>query len=225
MQIRFPHAALAPLLALVLGSPAAQAIDLVAYTFGSGVGTASAQTLAAHLVATDVVGHKGDGSVAPHSFIDLGGGNMAMQLLKSEGGYWFDFTLSAQPGYRFQISNAHFAFRTRDTAGVNRDISVVPNGEAGVLWYDASGGDTIFTDMGPGGFGWKTASWNAFVLRDDLQTLHVRLSLHGNSPNSKAIFDGVRIEGEVLAVPEPNAALLMGAGLLGLAALRRRRHA
>ena len=123
-------AALASLLALA--PPSAQALDLVVFTFGSGVGTASAQTLADHLGATDVVGHKGDGSVAPHSFIDLGGGNMAMQLLKSEGGYWFDFTLSADPGYRFQISNVHFAFRTRDTAGVNRNIKVWPNAEAGV---------------------------------------------------------------------------------------------
>ncbi|MCB2020325.1 MAG: PEP-CTERM sorting domain-containing protein [Burkholderiaceae bacterium] len=215
----------APLLVLALAAVhlQAQAIDLVEFTFGTGVGTTTAQTVAAHLAATPVSGRKVDGSVAPHSFVDLGAGNMAMRLLRSEGGYKFDFTLSADPGYTFQITDAHFAFRTQDTAGVNRNISVWPNADTQVVWYDAAGGDTIFNDMGPGGFGWKTANWTAFVTRDDLETLRVQLLLSGNSPNSVAIFDRVLLEGNVLAVPEPASALLFATGALGLWVARRRR--
>lgn len=222
---KFAGATAAPLLVLALAAThlQAQALNLVEFTFGSGVGTTTAQTVAAHLAATPVSGRRSDGSVAPHSFVDLGGGNMAMLLLRSEGGYKFDFTLSADPGYTFQITNAHFAFRTKDTAGVNRNISVWPNADAPVVWYDAAGGDTVFTDMGPGGFGWKSADWSAFVTRDDLETLRVQLLLSGNSPSSKAIFDRVLLEGNVIAVPEPASALLFATGALGLWLTRRRR--
>ena len=106
--------------------------------------------------------------MAPHTFIDLGDGNMAMQLAMADGGYWWDFTLTADPGYTFQISDAHFALRTRNTAGVYRTIRVWPNQEPSVVWYNAYGGDTVFNDMGPGGFGWKTGAWNAFITRQDL---------------------------------------------------------
>lgn len=224
-MIRKPlGATVAPLLAVVLALShlPARAIDLVEFTFGNGVGTTAAQTVATHLVATPVRGLKGDGSVAPHSFIDLGSGNMAMQLLKSEGGYGFEFTLTTDPGYAFQVTDAHFAFRTRNTAGVNRNISVWPNADPRVLWYNAAGGDTIFNDMGPGGFGWKMDNWTAFVARTDLQTLRVQLWLGGNSGGSVAIFDRVLLEGNVIAVPEPASALLFAAGALGLWVLRRR---
>ena len=90
---KLPRAGAAPLL-LALAAvppPAAQAVDLVEFTFGNGAGTTTAQAVATHLAATPVAGRKSDGSVAPHTFVDLGGGNMAMQLLNSEGGYKFDF--------------------------------------------------------------------------------------------------------------------------------------
>ena len=210
-------------LALALGSGPAAALDLVEFTFGNGTGTDTAQSVATHLQVTPVVGRNRFGDPAPHSFIDLGDGNMAMQLLMSQGGYWFDFTISADPGWAFQITDAHFAFRTRDTAGVNRNISVWPNADPSVLWYNAAGGDTSFLDMGPGGFGWKTANWNAFVTRTDLHTLRVTLGLGGNSLGSKAIFDRVLLEGNVFAVPEPEtwALLLAGLGLLGFVVRRK----
>ena len=210
-------------LALALGSGPAAALDLVEFTFGSGTGTDTAQSVAAHLHVTPVVGRNSAGNPAPHSFVDLGGGNMAMQLLKSQGGYWFDFTLTADPGWTFQVTNAHFTFKTQDTAGENRDITVRPNADPKVVWYDVSGSSTSFTDLGPGDYGWQTADWNAFVLRSDLQSLRVVLSLKGNSVNSRAIFDRVLLEGNVLAVPEPGtwALLLAGLGLLGFAARRR----
>ena len=145
----------APLLTLSLAAAhlPARAVDLVEFTFGNGVGTTEAQAIAAHLAATPVTGRKQDGSVAPHSFVDLGGGNMGMQLHKSDGGYWFDFTLSANPGYAFQVTNAHFAFKLQNSAGGNRHIGVKPNGEPAVTWYDAAGGDITVTDLGPGDFG------------------------------------------------------------------------
>ncbi|MEJ6003504.1 PEP-CTERM sorting domain-containing protein [Paucibacter soli] len=221
MTRSFLGARVAPLFALALLHLPAQAINLVEFTFGSGVGTTTAQTVATHLAATPVAGRKADGSVAPHSFVDLGGGNMAMQLLKSEGGYMFDFTLSADPGFTFQVTDAHFGFIARNTAGSNRNIAVWPNADAGVNWFDSAGGDITVTDLGPGGFGWKEANWSAFVTRDDLQTLRVQLSLKGNSPASLAIFDRVLLEGNVVAVPEPASALLFAAGALWV--LRRRR--
>ena len=168
-------------LALAFGHGPAAAANLVEFTFGAGTGTDLAQSVAGHLHVTPVVGVDGSGIPAPHSFVDLGGGNMAMRLLRSDGGYRFDFTITADPGYAFQVTDAHFAFRTQDTAGVARNISVWPNADPRVIWYDATGGDAIFTDMGPGGFGWKTANWNTFITRTDLQTLIVQLSLKGNS--------------------------------------------
>ena len=36
----------------------------------------------------------------------VGGGNMAMALFKSGGGIRFDFTLTADPGHSFQITDA-----------------------------------------------------------------------------------------------------------------------
>lgn len=223
MLRKIPGAGAAPLLAVTLMAthPLAHAVDLVEFTFGNGVGTTGAQTVAAHLATTPVAGRKLGGSVAPHSFIDLGGGNMAMQLLKSEGGYWFDFTLTAEPGYAFQVTDAHFAFIARNTAGSNRNITVRPNADPGVTWYDTAGGDIAVTDLGPGDFGWKMDKWNVFVTRDDLQTLRVQLSLKGNSSSSLAIFDRVLLEGNVTAVPEPATALLFAAGALGLWIARR----
>lgn len=214
-------------LALAAGHGPVFAVGLVEFTFGTGTGTDQAQVVAEHLQVTPVVGRGATAAAAPHSFVDLGGGNMAMQLLKSDGGYRFDFTITADAGYTFQVTDAHFAFRTQDTAGVNRNISVWPNADTNkVTWYDAAGGDTTFTNLGPGNFGWKTSNWNAFVTRTDLQTLKIQLSLNGNSSNSKAIFDRVLLEGNVLAVPEPTAALLMtpGALLVALAAMFRRRR-
>jgi len=217
----------APLLALLLAAAhlPSRAVDLVEFTFGNGVGTTEAQAVAAHLAATPVTGHKRDGSVAPHSFVDLGGGNMGMQLRKSDGGYWFDFTLSANPGYTFQVTNAHFAFKLQNSAGSSRHIGVIPNGEPTVNWYDTAGGDITVTDLGPGDFGWKTANWNAFATRGDLQTLRVWLSLGGNSVSSLATFDRVMLEGNVIAVPEPATALLFACGVLGIWTVRRRQPA
>lgn len=214
----------APLLTLSLAAAhlPARAVDLVEFTFGNGVGTTEAQAIAAHLAATPVAGRKHDGSVAPHSFVDLGGGNMGMQLHKSDGGYWFDFTLSANPGYAFQVTNAHFAFKLQNSAGSNRHIGVRPNGEPAVTWYDTAGGDITVTDLGPGDFGWKTANWNAFVTRGDLQTLRVSLSLKGISSSSLATFDRVMLEGNVIAVPEPATALLFAFGALGIWVVGRR---
>ena len=218
-------ATVAPLLGLVLAAAhlPAQAIELIEFTFGNGVGTTTAQAVAAHLAATPVTGRKSDGSAAPHTFVDLGSGNMAMQLLKSEGGYWFDFTLTADPGYTFQVADAHFAFIARNPAGSNRNITMSLNGHPGVAIYDTAGGDITVTDLGPGDFGWKMANWNGLVSRDDAQTLRVMLSLKGNSSASLAIFDRVLLEGNVIAVPEPASALLFTAGALGLWVMRRRR--
>lgn len=210
-------------LAMAIAHVSAFAIGLVEFTFGTGTGTDQAQSVAEHLQVTPVVGRGVTTAALPHSFVDLGSGNMAMLLLKSDGGYRFDFTLSADPGYTFQVTGAHFAFKTQDTAGVGRDISVWPNADAKVTWYNAAGGDATFTNLGPGGYGWKTTNWNAFVTRTDLQTLTVQLILNGNSPNSKAIFDNVLLEGNVLAVPEPSMALLMGPGVLVVAFVAARR--
>ncbi len=210
-----PRAALAALTCALAQAPATAA-SLVEFTFGTGVGTDTAQLVAEHLNTTPVVGKNRTGAAAPHTFIDLGDGNMAMQLALADGGYWYDFTITADPGYTFQINDAHFAFTTRNTAGVGRTIRVWPNDEPSVLWYNAAGGDTSFTDMGPGGFGWKAQYWDPFITRTDLRTLRVQLVLGGNSGGSLAIFDRVLLEGNVIPVPEPSSALLM---LLGAAAL------
>jgi hypothetical protein len=201
-------------LALAMAMPVpALALDIVEFTFGNGTGTDQAQTVATHLQATPVVGRNSQGQPAPHQFVDLGGGNMAMQLKKSDGGYWFDFTLTADPGWTFQVNDAHFALRATNTAGSNRNISAWPNADPKVTWYDTAGGDLNVTDLGPGDFGWKGTAWAAFAARTDLQTLRITVSLKGNSGGSIATFDRVLLQGQLLPVPEPPAALLAAAGL------------
>jgi hypothetical protein len=210
-------------LAAVWPAPAL-ALDLVEFTFGSGAGTDLAQTVATHLQASPVVGRNSQGQPAPHQFVDLGGGNMAMQLKQSEGGYAFSFTLTADPGWTFQVNDAHFALRTTNTAGGNRNISVWPNADPKVTWYDTAGGDLNVTDLGPGDFGWKGSAWAAFAARSDLQTLRVTVSLKGNSAGSISTFDRVLLQGQLLPVPEPPAALLAAAGLAVLTLRVRTRH-
>jgi hypothetical protein len=210
-------------LAAVLPGPAL-ALDLVEFTFGSGTGTDLAQTVATHLQASPVVGRNSQGQPAPYQFVDLGGGNMAMQLKKSDGGYWFDFTLTADPGWTFQVNDAHFALRATNTAGSSRNISAWPNADPKVTWYDAAGGDLNVTDLGPGDFGWKATAWAAFAARTDLRTLRVTVSLKGNSAGSLATFDRVLLQGQLLPVPEPPASLMAVAGLAVLTLCARTRR-
>lgn len=64
------------------------------------------------------------------------------------------------------------------------------------------------------------------MTRDDLQTLRVPLSLKGSNLGSKAIFDHVLLEGNVMAVPEPASTLMfVAAGTSVVGAARRRTRA
>lgn len=211
------------MLALFVNSYCRAAL-LAEYNFGdsAAAATTAAQVVAAHISADSVTGvNSQTQQVAPHALVEFTPGNMAMRLLQAEGGDWFVFTLHADPGFTFQVSDARFTYQHWNTAGGGRNITVTPNADPDVLWYDITGGD-VFADVGPGSFGWKMNEWNVFVQRTDLTTLRVVVGMHGNANASTAYLDRVQISGDVIAVPEPvTLALLVFCPLVRLQHRRR----
>ncbi|MCC7125229.1 MAG: hypothetical protein IT178_10305 [Acidobacteria bacterium] len=211
-----------------IGLPVDAATLLASWSFGSSLGdqTNLPDVVAAHLQASPVDGIVAStGAIVPHSYVSVAPGNMAMRLRRGDdGGNAFRFTLSADPGYTFQITDASFVVKLSDSAGANRNVSVWPNADPKVTLLDSAGGD-LATTFKPGSFGWKTSNWNAFVLREDLQTLTLRVLLSGNSLNTKADIDHITLAGNVLPTPLPASGLLALAGLTGVLFVAKRRVA
>lgn len=213
------------LVCLAFGQGPASAADLVDFTFGSGTGTNVAQSVAGHLHVTPAVGLDRFGNPAPYGFSDLGGGNMALVMNRSGGGYLVNFTLTADPGYTFQVTGAFFDFGASGTAGANYHVGAWPNDaplSAESVWFDVSTGDASFHAASGGSF-WQTGTWSSFASRTDLQSLKVQVFVSGNSGNYTTVFDRMWLGGNVLAVPEPSVYLMLfaGLGLIGFAARRR----
>jgi hypothetical protein len=218
------------LLAILLASasPAQAASVLASWSFGtSGADQTNLPDFVAdHLQASPVVGIiASTGNVVPHGYTSPAPGNMAMRLVRGDdGGNAYRFNLQADAGYTFQITNAQFKVRISDSAGSNRNISVWPNGDPQVTWLDSAGGDINGTYQ-PGSFGWKTSNWNAFVLRDDLQSLTLRVLLSGNSLGTKADIDEIVLTGNVIPTPLPaTGGLITLASLTVLPFFRKRRQ-
>ncbi len=225
-RLRSLRACVAVLAVLAFGQGPASAANLVDFTFGTGVGTNAAQSVAEHLHVTAAVGRDRFGNPAPYYFSDLLGGNMGLVMNKSGGGYLVNFTLTADPGYTFQVTDALFDFGAAGTAGAYYHVGAWANDALSPpeesMWFGVSGGDLSF-HAAPGGSFWQTSTWNSFSSRTDLYSLMVQVYVGGNTSNYISVFDRMRLDGNVLAVPEPSVYLMLlaGLGLLGFAARRR----
>jgi hypothetical protein len=230
MQHTHPLPALLLTCLLAIGMPVQAATVLASWSFGTSVAdqTNLPDFVATHLQASPVVGVVAStGTVVPHGYTSFVPGDMAMRLVRSDdGGNAYRFSVQADSGYTFQITDALFKVKISDSAGSNRNISVWPNADPQVIWLDSAGGD-VNTTYRPGSFGWKTSNWNAFVLRDDLQSLTLRVLLSGNSLGTKADIDQITLIGNVIPTPLPATGgliTLAGLTILPFVSKRRRRH-
>lgn len=202
---------------------------LVEYTFGDSVGNATnlPESVAGHLSATPVIGLLAEtNEVVPHSFTEWSPGDMAMRLSSLDGppngGRRFEFTLQADPGYTFQLTDFVLTWRANNTYGCARDIVVKPNLDPVVGLYNASGGDFSAT-FSPAYPGWQMGPWNLLSQRTDLTSLVVDASLATSGGPYTTDLEGVLISGNVLPVPEPASLAALGLGLAAIATRKRRR--
>ncbi len=83
-----------------------------------------------------------------------------------------------------------------------------------------------FNDYKPSNTGWLSGSINTSSAIGTLHDLAFTASNFGVSGNSATVtIRNIAIDGRVIGVPEPETLSLLGAGLLGLGFLRRKRAA
>lgn len=214
------------LVPLVTGQ--ARADVLVEYTFGNSPNTATEmpQSVSANLLSTPMIGRQGQSLiVVPHYFTEWSPGNMAMTMTNAQGppiwGRLFEFTLQAEPGFTFQLTDASLTWGAWNTYGVSTDVSVWPNQESMVGLASWSGGD-FSTTLDPGSPLWRITEWNALAARTDLTSLMMRVFLITSGGPYTTSLDHLRISGNVYPVPSPaTLGLLAFGGTIGV--LRRRR--
>lgn len=202
---------------------------LVDFTFGDSAGTATnlPQSVAANLSATPMVGKLTSSSSPPvvgHDFIVWSTGNMAMRLSPvvdgPNGGRQFEFTLQADPGFTFQLTEALFTWAASNTAGNSHGISMKPNLDPAVGVHNGSGGDFMET-LGPAYPGWQMSEWNSLASRTDLTSLVVNVGISASNTSSYVThLDRVQISGNVL--PEPATTGLLFVAAAGLSRRRQR---
>lgn len=216
-------------LLLLLFAGQTRASILVEYTFGYSAAGATnlPESVAANLSASPVIGLQASTrQVVPHSFTEWSPGNMAMRLSSLDGpptgGRTFEFTLLADPGFTFQLTDFVLTWRASNTYGCAHDIVAWPNQDPGVGLHNGSGGDFSAT-FGPAYGSWQMTDWNLLAQRTDLTSLVVDVSLVASGGPYVTDLEGVSIAGNVLPVPEPMSFVAIGFGLAAFTARRRQR--
>jgi hypothetical protein len=92
-------------------------------------------------------------------------------------------------------------------------------------WTDTTG--TTWTEIFKSGLGSDSSSWNIVSARalpgaPNIATFQIRLWTDVSESNEGANIDYITLNGDLKAVPEPTTMLLLGFGLLGLGAVRRK---
>jgi hypothetical protein len=202
---------------IVLIAGAAQADLLVQYGFNDGVNNTNVATsLGANLSASAVSVSSGTiayGTVQPTTWLGSGipyatstSGWGTNQLAGSK--YW-EFTLTANSGYTFSLTNFNFLYRS--TAAGPEDIGLVINGTT----IDTFGRGSTLT------VAYSTALTELSNLTSAVLRVHGWVGAEGTSSGGGEFrIDDLTLQGSV--IPEPGTLVLLGLGGAFLGFVRRK---
>lgn len=221
---------------LVTVGTATQAAQLLSYTFGTtGQETASetspafgATIVGSNLSATPVRDLNGQVGIeissaattplgAPFLRVDPQGNSTTAAAAVTAGKY-FEFTITPDPGYATTFDSITYQV-ARGGAGTPRGYvlrSSVDNFAANLAGGDVTTARPTYTNA-------DIPLGTAF---DDLQSpTTFRFYVYAPNAGNSLDFDNIVINGSVTQVPEPTTTALIVGGILGIAALSRRRRA
>ncbi|QTN32070.1 PEP-CTERM sorting domain-containing protein [Akkermansiaceae bacterium] len=232
----------APILALALATGTADAATLLAsYADGTAANAAAFTNLTTPsgytasalsqngLVSTTATAAQGfttpagpnAGSAAGSQWINPTAGTVAAS--PAFDGDYFQFNVSGSGGNLIDPSELSFDLSAASSGGTNYTLSYVVFASTDGTNFSSAGSGSYTLNVSSGTMGVPATQVIGLTSLANSASYTFRIAVGDNSSqnNKTSIFQGFRLQGDVIPIPEPSTALLGSFGLLAL--LRRRR--